>query len=119
MQETQIGHLEEENVRLAKEYEERQIAWEQRETELERTLQNFETAHGEVVGVAGRLQAAQGGSSMPDPNLPLPNQLDQAVATIKKNLKTIFDQQAEVKAAKQVRKKRTVVVRLKNIARHN
>ncbi len=87
---------------LAKEYEERQIAWEQRETELERTLANFETAQGEVVGVAGRLQAAQGGGCMPDPNLPLPNQLDQAVATIKKNLKTIFDQQAEVKAAKQV-----------------
>lgn len=98
----QIGHLEEENVRLAKEYEERQIAWEQREAELERTLQNFETAQGEVVGVAGRLQAAQGGGALPDPNLPLPNQLDQAVATIKKNLKTIFDQQAEVKAAKQV-----------------
>ncbi|XP_074654662.1 centrosomal protein of 290 kDa-like [Tubulanus polymorphus] len=100
--ENAIVRLEEENVRLAKDYEERQLQWEQREVELERIIANMEQTQAEIAGAAAEFESAAG--CLPDPTLSLPNQLDQAILTIKRNVKTILEAQSESKV---MRKKST------------
>ncbi|PAA56734.1 hypothetical protein BOX15_Mlig006149g4, partial [Macrostomum lignano] len=98
-QEALIGQLEEDAVRLSKDYEERQLLWEQREAELERVVTRMESAGSEIAGTAKRLGEATA-SDVPDRELPLPLQLEQAVATIKQKIKAIFDLESENKQLK-------------------
>ena len=94
-----ISDLEEENVRLAKEQEERQLIWEQREVELERMIDSMERQQGEMAHAAAKFEEATG--SIPDPNLPVANQLELAIRNIKQHIRVIV---ATREDSKQLRK---------------
>ncbi|ERE88108.1 centrosomal protein [Cricetulus griseus] len=77
-------------------HEERQMAWDQREVELERQLDLFDRQQNEILSAAQKFEEATG--SMPDPSLPLPNQLEIALHKIKENIRTILKTQATCKS---------------------
>lgn len=72
------------------------MEWEQREVELERIIHNMERTQYEIAGAANKFEQAV--NSLPDPDWPVPKQLEHAISTIKNNVKTIMDAkgQAEV-----------------------
>ncbi|XP_059169831.1 centrosomal protein of 290 kDa-like [Physella acuta] len=96
--EVTISELEADNVRMLKDYEEKQMRWELRETELERTILTMEKHTAEIAGAASKFEQAIG--ALPNAKLPVANQLEQAISTIKSNVKVILDTQAENKAVK-------------------
>ncbi|GFR72659.1 centrosomal protein of 290 kDa [Elysia marginata] len=96
--EVTISDLEADNVRMIKDYEEKQMRWELREAELERTIVTMEKNTAEIAGAASKFEAAI--SALPNAKLPVANQLEQAISTIKGNVKVILDTQAENKAMK-------------------
>ncbi|XP_061195068.1 centrosomal protein of 290 kDa-like isoform X3 [Saccostrea echinata] len=96
--EATIADLEAESVRTTKECEEKQLRWEHREVELERTLQKMESQAEQIAGAASKFEQALG--SLPDSKLPVANQLEQAITTIKSNVKVILDIQGENKVLK-------------------
>uniref|UniRef100_A0A8D0GVR5 Centrosomal protein of 290kDa coiled-coil region domain-containing protein n=1 Tax=Sphenodon punctatus TaxID=8508 RepID=A0A8D0GVR5_SPHPU len=71
-----INNLEEEIVQQNKFHEERQMAWDQREVELERQLDIYDRQQNEILSTAQKFEEATG--SVADPSLPLPQQLEQA-----------------------------------------
>ncbi|CAO2581553.1 Centrosomal protein of 290 kDa [Lemmus lemmus] len=87
-----INSLEEEIVQQSKFHEERQMAWDQREVELERQLDIFDHQQNEILSAAQKFEEATG--SMPDPSLPLPNQLEIALRKIKENIRIILKTKA-------------------------
>ncbi|CAB4024196.1 centrosomal of 290 kDa-like, partial [Paramuricea clavata] len=87
-QEHSLVRLEEENVRMAKQHEERQLLWDQREVELERSLAKLEQQQADMAQAALRFEEATG--SVPDPNLPIANQLEEAIRRIKDHVKIII-----------------------------
>ncbi|XP_006870766.1 PREDICTED: centrosomal protein of 290 kDa [Chrysochloris asiatica] len=91
-----INNLEEEIVQQNKFHEERQMAWDQREVELERQLDIFDRQQNEILTAAQKFEEATG--SMPDPSLPLPNQLEIALRKIKENVRIILETQATCKS---------------------
>ncbi|XP_041354243.1 centrosomal protein of 290 kDa-like [Gigantopelta aegis] len=94
-----IADLEADNVRVIKEFEERQLRWEQREVDLERQLDSMEKQSSEIAGAASQFEEALG--RIPDAKLPLANQLEEAIVIIKRNVKIILDTQAESKLVKE------------------
>uniref|UniRef100_K1PYW1 Centrosomal protein of 290kDa coiled-coil region domain-containing protein n=1 Tax=Magallana gigas TaxID=29159 RepID=K1PYW1_MAGGI len=96
--EATIADLEAESVRVTKDCEEKQLRWEHREVELERTLQRMENQAQQIAGAASKFEQALG--SLPDSRLPVANQLEQAITTIKSNVKVILDIQGENKVLK-------------------
>ncbi|XP_040200100.1 centrosomal protein of 290 kDa [Rana temporaria] len=88
-QERTITNLEEELVQQGKFHEERQMAWDQREVELERQLDMYEQQQHEVLITARKFEEATG--EMPDSSLPLPQQLDLALHKIKEHVRTILE----------------------------
>uniref|UniRef100_A0ABM5GFH0 Centrosomal protein of 290 kDa n=1 Tax=Pogona vitticeps TaxID=103695 RepID=A0ABM5GFH0_9SAUR len=87
-----ISNLEEELVQQNKFHEERQMAWDQREVELERQLDLYERQQKDLLSTAQKFDEATG--SIPDPSLPLPHQLEQAVKKIREHVRTISEIQA-------------------------
>uniref|UniRef100_F6WFW1 Centrosomal protein 290 n=1 Tax=Equus caballus TaxID=9796 RepID=F6WFW1_HORSE len=77
-------------------HEERQMAWDQREVELERQLDIFDRQQNEILNAAQKFEEATG--SMPDPSLPLPNQLEIALRKIKENVRIILETRATCKS---------------------
>ncbi|XP_071943126.1 centrosomal protein of 290 kDa-like [Antedon mediterranea] len=90
-----VANLEEDIVRIQREAEEKQLLWEQREVELERIIDSLEKQQKAMANAALRFEEATG--SMPDPTLPVANQLEHALRTIKQHVKTILDTRAENK----------------------
>nr|DBA31038.1 TPA: hypothetical protein GDO54_006953 [Pyxicephalus adspersus] len=88
-QERTISNLEKELVQQGKFHEERQMAWDQREVELERQLDMYEQQHHEVLNTARKFEEATG--DLPDSSLPLPQQLDMALRKIKEHVCTILE----------------------------
>lgn len=88
-------------VRQEREFESRELEWEYREVELERIIQNMERQQAEVAGAASQFESAVG--SLPDKNLPVAEQLDIAVTTIKSNVKSVLDSRAQEAFMKKVR----------------
>ncbi|XP_068132936.1 centrosomal protein of 290 kDa isoform X2 [Hyperolius riggenbachi] len=91
-QERTITSLEQELVQQGKFHEERQMAWDQREVELERQLDMYEQQQHEVLSTAQKFEEAAG--DMPDSNLALPQQLDIALRKIKEHVRTIVETKA-------------------------
>ncbi|XP_060101141.1 centrosomal protein of 290 kDa [Heteronotia binoei] len=87
-----ISNLEEEIVQQNKFHEERQMAWDQREVELERQLDKYEQRQNDILSTSQKFDEAMG--SVPDPDLPLPHQLDQALKKSKEHIRTILEMQA-------------------------
>uniref|UniRef100_A0A665VQG8 Centrosomal protein 290 n=1 Tax=Echeneis naucrates TaxID=173247 RepID=A0A665VQG8_ECHNA len=95
-QERSIRSLEEEIVQQNTLQEERQLAWDQREVELERQVDQYEKHQDEVLrGVEKFRQSFEEvADSLPDPSLPLAHQLEFALTKIKVHIRTILDTQA-------------------------
>lgn len=51
-----ISNLEEEQVRLSRRFEERQLQWEQREMEMERIINKLENQQQEIAGAASKVR---------------------------------------------------------------
>uniref|UniRef100_A0A4W3I2B1 Centrosomal protein 290 n=1 Tax=Callorhinchus milii TaxID=7868 RepID=A0A4W3I2B1_CALMI len=90
-QERTINSLEEEMVQQNKFHEERQLIWDQREVELEHQLDRYEKQQNEVLSTAKKFEEATG--SIPDPSVPLPEQLDVALQKIRGHIRTILETQ--------------------------
>ncbi|XP_057613520.1 centrosomal protein of 290 kDa isoform X1 [Chionomys nivalis] len=105
-----INSLEEEIVQQSKFHEERQMAWDQREVELERQLDIFDRQQNEILSAAQKFEEATG--SMPDPSLPLPNQLEIALRKIKENIQTILKTQATCKSLEEKLQEKESALRL-------
>ncbi|XP_077790920.1 centrosomal protein of 290 kDa isoform X12 [Podarcis muralis] len=91
-----INNLEEEIVQQSKFHEERQLAWEQREVELERQLDTYDRQQKDIIRTAQKFDEATG--SIPDPSLPLAHQLEQALRKIREHVRTILEVQATCKS---------------------
>ncbi|NXL50761.1 CE290 protein, partial [Podilymbus podiceps] len=91
-----INNLEAEIVQQNKFHEERQIAWDQREVELQRQLDLYDHQQNEILNTALKLEEATG--SVPDPNLPLPQQLELALKKIREHIRTILETRATCKS---------------------
>ncbi|NXG77619.1 CE290 protein, partial [Baryphthengus martii] len=91
-----INNLEEEIVQQNKFHEERQMAWDQREVELQRQLDLYDHQQNEMLSTALKLEGAT--ESVPDPSLPLPQQLELALRKIQEHIRTILETRATCKS---------------------
>ncbi|XP_068855985.1 centrosomal protein of 290 kDa [Aphelocoma coerulescens] len=87
-----ISNLEEEIVQQNKFHEGRQMAWDQREVELQRQLDQYDHQQTEILSTALKLEEATG--SVPDPSLPIPQQLELALRKIQEHIQTILETRA-------------------------
>nr|XP_014126998.1 centrosomal protein of 290 kDa isoform X1 [Zonotrichia albicollis] len=87
-----ISNLEEEIVQQNKFHEERQMAWDQREVELQRQLDQYDHQQTEILSTALKFEDATG--SVPDPSLPIPQQLELALRKIQEYIQTILETRA-------------------------
>ncbi|XP_068595256.1 centrosomal protein of 290 kDa [Brachionichthys hirsutus] len=90
-QEKTICSLEKDSVQHNMLQDERQLAWDQREVELERQLDQYEKHQNEILSTDNK---ADGTDSRPDPTLPLSHQLEFALSKIREQVRTISDAQA-------------------------
>ncbi|KAL4700644.1 hypothetical protein H8959_014648 [Pygathrix nigripes] len=105
-----ISSLEEEIVQQNKFHEERQMAWDQREVDLERQLDIFDRQQNEILNAAQKFEEATG--SIPDPSLPLPNQLEMALRKIKENIRIILETRATCRSLEEKLKEKESALRL-------
>ncbi|KAM9247903.1 centrosomal protein of 290 kDa [Leptosomus discolor] len=91
-----INNLEEEIVQQNKFHEERQMAWDQREVELQRQLDQYDHQQSEILSTTLKLEEAAG--SVPDPSLPLTQQLELALRKIQEHIRTILETKATCKS---------------------
>ncbi|XP_042745370.1 centrosomal protein of 290 kDa [Lagopus leucura] len=91
-----INNLEEEVVQQNKFHEERQMAWDQRELELQRQLDVYDQQQNEILSTALKCEEAAG--SVPDPSLPLPQQLELALRKIQEHVRIIVETKATCKS---------------------
>ncbi|XP_056197040.1 centrosomal protein of 290 kDa isoform X8 [Falco biarmicus] len=103
-----ISNLEEEIVQQNKFHEERQMAWDQREVELQRQLDLYDHQQNEILGTAVKLEEATG--SVPDPTLPLPQQLELALRKIQEHIRTILETRATCKSLEEKLKEKETAV---------
>ncbi|XP_053317885.1 centrosomal protein of 290 kDa [Spea bombifrons] len=108
-QERTIRTLEEEVVQQGKFHEERQMAWDQREVELEQQLAVYEHQQNEVLNTARRFEEATG--AVPDSNLPLPQQLEIALEKIKEHVRTIMDTKSVCRTLEEKLKNKEALLR--------
>lgn len=76
------------------------MLWEQREVELERMIDKLEKQQEQLADAASKFEEATG--SIPDPNLPVANQLEMAITKIKEHIRIIVGTREENKVLKKV-----------------
>ncbi|KAM6418627.1 centrosomal protein of 290 kDa [Pluvialis apricaria] len=103
-----INNLEEEIVQQNKFHEERQMAWDQREVELQRQLDLYDHQQNEILSTALKLEEATG--SVPDPSLPLPQQLELALRKNQEHIRTILETRATCKSLEEKLKEKETAV---------
>ncbi|XP_040518226.1 LOW QUALITY PROTEIN: centrosomal protein of 290 kDa isoform X1 [Gallus gallus] len=91
-----INNLEEEVVQQNKFHEERQMAWDQRELELQRQLDIYDQQQNEILSTALKCEEATG--SVPDPTLPLPQQLELALRKVQEHVRIVVETRATCKS---------------------
>ncbi|KAM9807665.1 centrosomal protein of 290 kDa [Neosynchiropus ocellatus] len=91
-----IESLEEDLVLQTTAQEEHQLAWDQREVELERQLENYEKHQSDVLSSVERFDDTKG--SLLDPSLPVAHQLELALSKIREHVRTILDTKATCKS---------------------
>ncbi|KAM8860890.1 centrosomal protein of 290 kDa isoform 2-T2 [Synchiropus picturatus] len=91
-----IESLEEDLVLQNMAQEEHQLAWDQREVELERQLENYENHQSDVLSSVEKFDDTKG--SLLDPSLPLAHQLELALSKIREHVRTILDTKATCKS---------------------
>ncbi|CAF0743692.1 unnamed protein product [Brachionus calyciflorus] len=95
-----IISLEEQNLKLENEYDQKLIIWEHREADLERTIDHLRKQHQMIENLAISFEEISG--NMPDQTLPISNQLEQAMNIIRSHIKLL----AEAKVQADLSKKR-------------
>ncbi|XP_037623210.1 centrosomal protein of 290 kDa isoform X2 [Sebastes umbrosus] len=95
-QEQTIRSLEEDIVQQNMLREEHQLAYDQREVELERQLDQYEKHQTEILSSSEKYEDGKG--SLPDQSLPLAHQLEFALGKIREHVRTILDTQATCKS---------------------
>ncbi|XP_078738391.1 centrosomal protein of 290 kDa isoform X3 [Lampetra fluviatilis] len=88
--------LEHEILQLNKFHEESQLAWEQRELELEKQVEAHERQQKEMLSAARKFEEV--GGTVPDTGLPVAQQLEKAITTIRGHVKTILQSQAQCRS---------------------
>uniref|UniRef100_G3P486 Centrosomal protein 290 n=2 Tax=Gasterosteus aculeatus aculeatus TaxID=481459 RepID=G3P486_GASAC len=109
-QERTIRSLEEDVVQQNTLLQERQLAYDQREVELERQLDQYERHQNEIV--SGSEKYEDGTGSHPDPSLPLAHQLQFALGKIREHVRTILDTQATCKSMDEKLKEKEAALRM-------
>ncbi|XP_062348044.1 centrosomal protein of 290 kDa isoform X5 [Cinclus cinclus] len=103
-----ISNLEEEIVQQNKTHEERQMAWDQREVELQRQLDQYDHQQTEVLSTTLELEEATG--SVPDPSLPIPQQLEFALRKIQEHTRTILETRATCRSLEEKLKEKEIAL---------
>ncbi|NXQ38839.1 CE290 protein, partial [Catharus fuscescens] len=103
-----INNLEEEIVQQNKSHEERQMAWDQREVELQRQLDQHDHQQTEILSTALKLEEATG--SVPDPSLPIPHQLELALRKIQEHIRTIEETRATCRSLEEKLKEKEIAL---------
>ena len=85
---------------MENDYEQRQLVWEHREADLERTVENLKKQHDMIENLALNFEEISG--NMPDHSLPIAGQLDQAMNIIRSHVKLL----AEAKIQSDLSKKK-------------
>ncbi|XP_034734111.1 centrosomal protein of 290 kDa isoform X3 [Etheostoma cragini] len=107
-QERTIHALEEDIVHQNMLQEERQLAYDQREVELERQLDQYEKHQQDILSSGEKYEDGTG--SLPDPSLPLAHQLQFALAKIREHVRTVSDTQATCKRLDEKLKEKEAVL---------
>ncbi|KAM3833500.1 centrosomal protein of 290 kDa isoform 2-T2 [Vipera latastei] len=94
-----INHLEEEIVQQGKFHEERQMAWDKREVELEHQLDIYDSQKQDILSTAQKFNETAG--TVPDTSLPLPHQLEQALKTVREQSRSILEMQVTCKSVEE------------------
>lgn len=87
--EIQIIRLEEDSLRLENDYDQKLLIWEHREADLERSLEHLRKQQQMIENLAINFEEISG--NMPDQNLPISNQLDQALSIIRSHVKLLAE----------------------------
>ncbi|KAL2309636.1 hypothetical protein Nmel_005852 [Mimus melanotis] len=103
-----ISNLEEEIVQQNKSHEERQMAWDQREVELQHQLDQYDHQQTEILSTALKLEEATG--SVPDPSLPVPQQLELALQKIQEHIRTILETRATCRSLEEKLKEKEIAL---------
>ncbi|XP_041873534.1 centrosomal protein of 290 kDa isoform X2 [Corvus kubaryi] len=103
-----ISNLEEEIVQQNKFHEGRQMAWDQREVELQRQLDLYDHQQTEILSTALKLEEATG--SVPDPSLPIPQQLELALRKIQEHIRTILETRATCRSLEEKLKEKEMAL---------
>ncbi|NXS35581.1 CE290 protein, partial [Pomatostomus ruficeps] len=101
-----ISNLEEEIVQQNKFHEERQMAWDQREVELQCQLDQYDLQQNEILSTALKLEEATG--SVPDPSLPIAQQLELALRKIQEHIRTILETRATCRSLEEKLKEKEI-----------
>ncbi|NWH65851.1 CE290 protein, partial [Geococcyx californianus] len=107
--ESTINTLEEEIVQQNKFHEERQMAWDQREVELQRQLDQYDHQQHEILTTTLKFEEATG--SVPDPSLPLSQQLELALRKIQDHIRTVLETRATCKLLEEKLKEKETALR--------
>ena len=92
--EKMISDLQQQLSIAVKEREDRELQWERRESELEVTVEKFRQQQEEMANAAVEVERAS--DSLPDPTLPLANQLEHAVRKLKEHAKLMVRNKQEL-----------------------
>ena len=93
-----IINLEEENLRLETEFDQKMLIWEHREADLERKIDHLRKQHQMIESLAISFEEISG--NMPDPSLPIANQLDQAMNIIRSHIKLLAEAKVQADLSK-------------------
>ncbi|XP_062402856.1 centrosomal protein of 290 kDa [Sardina pilchardus] len=91
-QERSISALEDDLNKDSKIHEEHQLLWEEREVELERQLEHYEKQQNQVDNATQKFEQTSG--TLPDPMLPVAQQLNHSLKKIKELIHTVAEKQA-------------------------
>uniref|UniRef100_A0A672JBP0 Centrosomal protein 290 n=1 Tax=Salarias fasciatus TaxID=181472 RepID=A0A672JBP0_SALFA len=104
-----VRALEEDIVQQNTLQEERQLVWDQREVELERQLDHYEKQQDEILSGSDKLD--EGAGSLPDPTLPLAQQLDLALGKVREHARTVLETQATCRSLDKKLKEKEAALR--------
>jgi len=90
--------LEEDNLRLENDYDQKLLIWEHREADLERQIEHLKKQHQMIENLAMNFEEISG--NMPDQSLPIANQLDQAMNIIRSHIKLLAEAKVQTDLSK-------------------
>ena len=90
--------LEEDNLRLENDFDQKLLIWEHRENDLERQIEHLRKQHQMIENLALNFEEISG--NMPDQSLSVANQLDQAMNIIRSHIKLLAEAKLQTDLSK-------------------